>query len=428
MIFGAAEHYPTRMKFQAPRGTHDILPIEAHLWRYLESHFNQLVSRYGYGEIRTPAFEETELFTRTSGDTSDIVTKQMYQFIDKGGRDVTLKPEGTAPAVRAFLEHHLGTQGSTTRLWYQTPVFRYERPQKGRFRQHHQFGLECLGSASPLVDAEVIEIAVRFYQALGLTELMVSVNSIGRAETRQRYREAILGHAKTYLRDLDVQERERAERNPLRLLDSKDPKAIELMAYAPSILDHLEEASANHFSALQSALAAAQIPYQVSPQIVRGLDYYTDTVFEVHSNSLGAQTAICGGGRYDGLVKDIGGPDTPAVGFGMGIERLVLVLESHGLVPPLPRPDAYLVAATESARAKVLALTRQLRNAGFSVQCDLDQRNLKSQFKQADRSSARFALILGDDELASNSITIRELATGDQRLIPESSIEEALNP
>ena len=414
------------MKFQAPRGTHDILPEEATLWRYLETQFHQLVSQYGYGEIRTPAFEETELFTRTSGDTSDIVTKQMYQFIDKGGRDITLKPEGTAPAVRAYLEHHLGAQGAATRLWYQTPVFRYERPQKGRFRQHHQFGLECLGSASPLVDAEVIEIAVKFYQKLGLPDVMVSINSIGRSETRERYREAILAHAKSYLEDLDEQERARAERNPLRLLDSKDPKAVDLMQSAPSILDHLEDTSTAHFAELQSALSSAGIPFEIKPQIVRGLDYYTDTVFEVHSTGLGAQSALCGGGRYDGLVKAIGGPDTPAIGFGMGIERLVIVLESHNLIPAQPKPDAFVVAATESARAEVQSHVRQLRSAGFSAQSDLDQRNLKAQFKQADRCAARFAVIIGDDEIAASLVTLRNLTTGEQRSLTCEEMMEAI--
>ncbi len=414
------------MRYQAPRGTHDVLPKESHAWQHVERTFADLVRRYGFAEIRTPMFEETELFARTSGDTSEIVTKQMYQFLDKGGRDVTLKPEGTAAAVRSYLEHHLGEQGALTKLWYETPVFRYERPQKGRFRQHHQLGVELLGSPSPMADAEVIEIAVRFFQSLGLKDLEVSVNSIGRAETRDRYRNALLGHAASYLSELDEQERARAERNPLRLLDSKDPKAIELLQNAPSILDHLEDASKASFERLLELLESANIPFSVQPRIVRGLDYYTDTVFEVQSTALGAQSALCGGGRYDGLVKAIGGPDTPAVGFGIGIERLMLVLEAQNVLPPCPKLDAFLVAATEAARPSLSSLASGLRQAGFSVMLDFDGKNLKSQFKQADRSGARFAIVIGDDELAANSVSLRNLQASTQNLVPLTALHEAL--
>ncbi len=417
------------MKYQAPRGTHDVLPSESFAWRHVERAFDALVSQYGYQEIRTPMFEETELFTRTSGDTSDIVTKQMYQFVDKGGRDITLKPEGTAAAVRSYLEHKLGETGTVTRLWYFTPVFRYERPQKGRFRQHHQLGLEMLGSPSPLADAEVIEIAVRFFERMGLEGLTVSINSIGRTETRARYRSAILDHAAAYLSDLEESERMKVERNPLRLLDSKDPKAVELMESAPSIIDYLEDASRERFDTLQEALTKLEIPFDVKPQIVRGLDYYTDTVFEVLSSSLGAQGALCGGGRYDGLVKSIGGPDTPAIGFGMGVERLMLVLEAAGKLPEEPRLDAYIVAATESARSFVGGLAWQMRRDGCSVQLDLDGRNLKAQFKQADRSKSRFSIIVGDDELAANVITVKNMESGEQIQLPaepKSSLYELM--
>lgn len=414
-------------RFQAPRGTHDVLPTESYAWRFLERTFEGVVSRYGYREIRTPMFEETELFTRTSGDTSDIVTKQMYQFVDKGGRDITLKPEGTAAAVRSYLEHRLGEPGQVTRLWYATPVFRYERPQKGRYRQHHQLGIETLGSPSPLVDAEVIDIAVQFYRSLGLNDLTVFVNCIGRGETRQRYREQILAHAKTYLASLDEYERARAERNPLRLLDSKDPEAIALMASAPSILDALEEASKAHFDQLLAALTDAGIPFEVKPQIVRGLDYYTDTVFEIQSNHLGAQSALCGGGRYDGLVKAIGGPETPAVGLGMGIERLLLVLEQQGLLPSEPPMDAFFVAATENARPVVARLVRELRAQGLRVQSDLDGRNLKAQIKAADKLGVRYAVLIGEDEMSTGTATLKDMREGTQAAVPQDQLLGAIH-
>ncbi|MBL8059932.1 MAG: histidine--tRNA ligase [Chthonomonas sp.] len=409
------------MKYQAPRGTHDILPNEAVVWRDLEGYFRHVVGLYGYGEVRTPAFEDTELFKRTSGETSDIVTKQMYEFTDKGGRSITLKAEGTAPAVRAYLEHGLGGQGQTTRLWYQTPVFRYERPQKGRYRQHHQFGIECLGSASPQADAEVIEVAYRFLNMIGISDVKVSVNSIGREATRSSYRQAVLSHAAGYLADLEADERARAEKNPLRLLDSKDPKAIEVMKAAPSILDYLEDESRMRFDTLCGILADIDIPFEVRPEIVRGLDYYTDTVFEVLSDQLGAQSALCGGGRYDGLVRALGGPDTPAVGFGMGIERLALVLESLRFNSG-ESIQAYVVAATESARSEVSRICRLLRSKDVSAQCDVDGKDLRRQMKQADAMKAEAAVIIGDDELASGNATVRYLESGDQRAVPFSEL------
>ena len=414
------------MKFQAPRGTHDILPEEVAKWQMLEEAFRSMTSRFGYTEIRTPAFEETELFTRSSGETSDIVTKQMYEFTDKGGRQLTLKAEGTAPAVRAYLEHGLGGQGQVTRLWYETPVFRYERPQKGRYRQHHQFGVECLGSGSPLADAEVIEIATKFLQAIGMPEVMVSINSIGREATREVYRGAILNHAKSYLADLDADDRARAEKNPLRLLDSKDPKAIDLMKTAPSIQDYLEDASKAHFEQLCQYLEASAIPFEVRPEIVRGLDDYTDTVFEVLSNHLGSQSALCGGGRYDGLVRALGGPETPAIGFGMGIERLVIALDAIGHAFPVTGLGAYVVAATDSARETVQSVGRSLRDAGISAQFDLDAKDMRKQLRQADAAGAKTAVIIGDDELAQQSATLRNLSTGEQRVVALSDLVQEL--
>lgn len=412
------------MGYSAPRGTHDILPTESHRWRSLERAFEDLVSLYGYAEIRTPAFEDTELFVRTSGDTSEVVTKQMYTFEDKGGRSITLKPEGTAPAVRAYLEHGLGQQGAVTRLWYATPIFRYERPQKGRYRQAHQVGLELIGSESPAADCEVIEITVRFYEALGIRGLRVLVNSLGREETRARYRAVLLDHARPYLETLEPDVRSRYERNPLRILDSKDPEAIAAMADAPRVLDYLEEASKAHFDALRGLLDEAGIEYVVAPEVVRGLDYYTDTVFEVQSTSLGAQSALCGGGRYDNLIHEIGGPRTPSVGVAMGVERALMVQEAEGVDVAAPTPRAFLVSATPEARAEVRALARSLRAAGLACIIDLDGRSMKSQLKAADRSGAPIAVLIGTDELAARTATVRDLRTSTQKSVPRDSVVE----
>jgi len=392
----------------------------------LENSFRSLVELYGYNELRTPTFEDTELFTRSSGETSDIVTKQMYDFTDKGGRSITLKAEGTAPAVRAYVEHGLGGQGQVSRLWYTTPVFRYERPQKGRYREHHQFGIECLGSASPLADAEVIEIAYRFLTAIQMPDVTVSLNSIGRAATRAAYREAILGHASAYLTDMGPEDRFRVEKNPLRLLDSKDPKAIELMKTAPSIQDFLEAESQVRFASLCQALSDLGIPFEIRPQIVRGLDYYNDTVFEVLSHHLGAQSALCGGGRYDGLVKDLGGADTPAIGFGMGIERLFLVLESLEKLQEAPRIVAFVVAADESARPMVRRICHDLRKAKISAQCDLEGKDMRRQLKQANALNAKTAVLVGEVELNKGLATIRDLVTGEQRTLPFDRLVEEL--
>lgn len=406
------------MAFQTPRGTHDVLPVDSQKWQFLEANFRDLVGLYGYEEIRTPAFEETELFTRTSGDTSEIVTKQMYTFLDKGNRSMTLKPEGTAPVIRAFLQHQLGATGSTTRLWYMTQVFRYERPMKGRFRQHHQFGAELIGSQSPDADAEIIEVAVRFYQGLGIPNVSVLLNSIGRSATRDTYRELLVQHFQPFLNSCTDEDRTQALKNPLRMLDSKVVSAQELIASAPSILEVLEPESREHFAALQKLLDQRGIPYQINPRIVRGLDYYTDTVFEVQSEHLGSQSSLCGGGRYDGLVKELGGPPTPCVGFGMGIERLTLVLESLGITLPEKTLDVFCIDATRSHNEAVRSLASELRALGVSTAYDLEFRALKGQMKLADRLNAKYAAIIGDDEAALGVVTLRTLESGEQVTVP----------
>lgn len=406
------------MRFQAPRGTHDILPGEVHRWQVAERTFADLARLYGYCEIRTPLFEEFDLFVRSSGETSEVVSKQMYDFQDKGNRHLALKPEGTAPAIRAYLQHSLGAQGGTTRLWYATPFFRYERPQKGRYRQAHQLGLELLGSASPEADAEVINLTVEFYAAMGLESLVVSINCIGRVATRRAYGQAILAHLAGFLEGLDEEAQDRACKNPLRILDWKDPAAQQALTDLPPIGEYLEDESRESFDHLQTILERTGAPYKVDPSIVRGLDYYTDTVFEVHAPELGAQTALCGGGRYDDLVKEMGGPPTPAVGVGIGLERLLMVQEAFDLVAPKPPTvEAFVIPLQEEFSEIADNVLRELRFAGVSATVDFAPGSLKSQLKQADRLGARFAVILGEDEVDRGEVSLREMGTGEQRRI-----------
>ena len=402
------------MRFQAPRGTQDILPDQSHRWQRLESDFRALAMSFGYREIRTPIFEDTELFSRTSGETSDIVSKQMYTFMDKGDRQITLKPEQTAPTIRAVIEHNLCPTGSIGRFFYITPFFRYERPQKGRFRQAHQCGLELLGSASATADAEIIEATVRFYESLGLNDLIVSLNSLGRDACRAAFREAILAHAAPFIKDAESELHERILKNPLRLLDSKDEVTIQHMKSAPSILEFLEPECRQRFDDLQQLLTDASVAFEVRPEIVRGLDYYTETVFEVQSAKLGAQSALCGGGRYDNLVKELGGASTPSVGVGIGIERALMVLDEEGIswLEDVPR---VFIATTDPETTRVsLEIARKLRSSGISVLNDPDFRSLKSQLRQADRSGARYVVVVGSDELRRGSVVLRDMKTSDQ--------------
>ena len=406
------------MRIQAPRGTEDVTPDLAPRWRHVEETFRSLAARYGYGEIRTPTFEDTSLFVRGVGDTTDIVTKELYNFKDKGDRDIALKPEGTAGAVRAVMEHSLCPPGTVLRLGYVTPIFRYERPQKGRLREAHQVGLELLGSPNPAADAEIIEVTSRFYAALGLTETVVVLNSLGRDACRAAFRAKVLDHMAAFLADQTEEARAKAHRNPLRLLDTKDPAGREALAGLPPITDYLEPEERTHFECVQALLDDAGIAYRLDPGVVRGLDYYTGTVFEVHSTALGAKSELCGGGRYDDLVKSLGGADTPAVGVGMGIERALIVLEAAGLLPDAPRPDAFVIAAGPEAEEAARALARRLRTAGLAVLTDPNARSLKSQLGQADKAKARLALILGDDEIAREVVQIRRLDASERLEAP----------
>lgn len=412
------------MRFQAPRGTQDVLPQDVHRWLRLESVFRNLVGKYGYSEIRTPTFEETDLFVRSSGETSEIVTKQMYSFEDKGGRSITLKPEGTAPAMRSLIEHSLCPSGAIARLAYVTPIFRYERPQKGRLREAHQVGLELVGASSPAADAEVIDVTVQFYRDLGIPDVKVLLNSLGRKECRDRYQEAILNHAASYIASQDPDIQARIQKNPLRLLDSKDPEAQEALKGVPEILEFLEEDSKANFNRLQKLLTTLNVPFEVTPSIVRGLDYYTETVFEVQSTKLGAQSSLCGGGRYDLLIKELGGAATPSVGVAMGVERALIVMEETGVEVPNPKPHVFVVQATAEAELECLKIARDLRLKGVSVVTDPEARSLKSQLRQADRAGASIAIILGADELAKGTVVVRELATSAQEEIPMADLFE----
>jgi histidyl-tRNA synthetase len=402
-------------KIGAPRGTQDVLPPESASWIALEARIRDLCARFGYGEIRTPAFESTDLFVRGVGETTDIVEKEMYTFTDKGDRSMTLRPEWTAPVVRAALEHHLFSQGPL-RLYYIGPIFRYERPQKGRYRQAHQFGIECTGYNGPEADFEVISLAWELVRSYALTDAVLRINTIGDDTCRPRYREALIAHFRPHFGELSEDSQRRLERNPLRLLDSKDPRDKAFVATAPTFESVLCDACRAHFDALENYLDAGEIPYVVDPQIVRGLDYYTRTVFEITSSVLGAQSTVCGGGRYDGLVRSLGGPDVPAVGFALGLERFLMMLDAAGASAARPRRGLQAIALGAQARAELLPLVTRLRGlVDVPLFMDYEDRKILAQLKIADRNNARYALIVGSDELASGQGVLRDLEARSER-------------
>ena len=405
-------------KITAPRGTQDILPPHSGAWLELESRIHDLARRFGYAEIRTPMFESTELFVRGVGDTTDIVEKEMYTFVDKGERSITLRPEFTAPVIRAGLEHNLFAQGAQ-RLYYVGPIFRYERPQKGRYRQAHQFGVECVGFRGPEADAEVIALAWELVRSYGLTDATLNINTIGDDTCRPRYREALLEHFRPHASELSEDSQRRLERNPLRLLDSKDERDRPFVDSAPTLESVLCDACREHYDALKALLASAEIPYVVNPRIVRGLDYYTRTVFEITSSALGAQSTVCGGGRYDGLVKSLGGPDVPAVGFALGLERFLMMVNAIHGERSLSRTGVQAIALGAQARAALFPMVVELRRLlAMPVFIDFDDRKLLAHLKIADRNNARFALVLGSEELAAGEIVLRDLETRADRRVP----------
>jgi histidyl-tRNA synthetase len=410
---------------QALRGTRDILPEEVGFWQQVEAIARQILSRAAYQEIRPPIFERTELFERGIGEATDVVGKEMYTFNDRATppRSVTLRPEGTAGVVRAYIQNNLYASGGVQRLWYTGPMFRYENPQAGRQRQFHQLGVEVIGSHSPRADAEVIAIATDILQTLGLKNLRLDLNSVGNLEDRHQYREALVAYLTPYKDELDQDSQERLTRNPMRILDSKDKRTQEIAQDAPSILDYLGTDSKRHFEQVQQLLNNLGISYQINSRLVRGLDYYTHTAFEVISDDLGAQATVCGGGRYDGLVKELGGTETPAVGWAIGLERLILLL-SQLQQPPRPILDFYLVSRGDGAEAQALKLAQHLRHRGFAIELDLSGSAFNKQFKRADRSGAVACLVLGDTEAENGTVNLKWLKSGEQQTIAQADLLE----
>ncbi len=406
---------------QALRGTRDILPEEVGYWQKVEAIAQEILNRAAYQEIRPPIVEQTDLFERGIGEATDVVGKEMYTFLDKGDRSVTLRPEGTAGVVRAFIEQGLHAQGGIQRLWYKGPMFRYERPGAGRQRQFHQLGVEVIGSADPRADVEVIAIATDILQTLGLKDLTLNINSVGNFEDRPRYRQALVDYLTPYKDELDPDSQERLTRNPLRILDSKDKRTQEIVATAPSILDYLGDYSRQHFNKVQQLLTDIGIRYKLNPCLVRGLDYYTHTAFEIQSDDLGAQATVCGGGRYDGLIQELGGSPTPAVGWAIGLERLILLLQQLS-EPPRPVLDFYGVSRGEAAEAQALQLAQKLRQAGFAVELDLSGSAFGKQFKRADRSGAVACLVLGDAEAENKTVNLKWLKSGEQQAIAQADL------
>ena len=407
---------------QALRGTRDILPEEVGYWQLIEATVREILSRAVYQEIRAPIFEQTDLFERGIGEATDVVGKEMYTFASRGGnKSITLRPEGTAGVVRAYIQNKLHAQGGVQRLWYTGPMFRYERPQAGRQRQFHQVGLELLGCDAPRADAEVIALATNILQALGLKNLELDINSVGNGEDRANYREALVSYLEPYKDDLDEDSKDRLTRNPLRILDSKDPKTQEIASNAPKITEHLSDKSKKHFDTVLQLLTDLDIKYQINHCLVRGLDYYTHTAFEIKSDDLGAQATVCGGGRYDGLVKELGGPDTQAVGWAIGMERLVLLLQQLD-TSPVNSPDLYIVSRGEAAEAQGLLLAQKLRGLDFAVELDLSGSAFGKQFKRADRSGAVACLVIGDAEAENKTVNLKWLASGEQQAIAQDDL------
>ena len=407
------------MLTQAPKGTRDMLPQQAYLWQGLEAKMRALAALWGYREIRTPVFEHTELFLRGVGDTTDIVNKEMYTFKDKGDRSITLKPEGTAGAVRAFIESRLYAEPLPCKVYYlAAPIFRYENPQAGRLREHHQFGMECFGGKSPAVEAELINLLMTLLGEVGLKNLVVHINSIGCRECRPKYHEALRAYLGGRIYEMCEDCRSRFDRNPLRILDCKKDKCKAIVKDAPSILDCLCDDCRAHFSALQELLTAQGIPFAVDPTIVRGLDYYTRTVFEVIMQTGREGLALCGGGRYDNLIEQLGGPDMPAAGFGLGLERILLELKNQGLEPPAPSvTDVYVANIGDERRTDAFRLTQALRAEGVKADSDLCARSLKAQFKFADKLGARLIVMVGGDEFERGNVRVRDLSTREEREI-----------
>ena len=408
------------MLTQAPKGTRDMLPQDAYLWQWIEQKEREAAAKAGYREIRTPVFEHTELFLRGVGDTTDIVQKEMYTFKDKGDRSITLKPEGTAGAVRAFIENHLFQEALPCKVYYlNAPIFRYENPQSGRLREHHQFGMECFGGKEPTVEAELISTLMGFLTGLGLKNLTVHINSIGCPNCRPKYHEALKNHLGERIHEMCETCQSRFEKNPLRILDCKEEKCKAIVKDAPVILDCLCDECKEHFTQLQALLTAQNIPFSIDPHIVRGLDYYTKTVFEIIMQSGREGLALCGGGRYNGLVEQLGGPATPAAGFGIGAERILIELRNQNLLPPMPSTtDVYVANLGNEMKIPAFTLAQQLRTLNVKADSDLAGRSLKAQFKFADKIGAKYVVIVGGDEYERGVVKLRNMETKEEQEIP----------
>ena len=412
------------MLTQAPKGTKDVTPNEAFKWHYVEKIMKEKARVNGYREVRTPGFEHTELFLRGVGDTTDVVQKEMYTFLDKGDRSITLKPEGTAGAARAFIEHGLFNEALPLKMFYFTPVYRYEKPQSGRLREHHQFGVEAFGGSEPTLDAEIIMLGFSVLQKCGLKGLLLNINSIGCPECRAKYNEAL----KEYFKDKKLCEtcRSRLERNPMRILDCKDVDCGRDAENAPVILDYICDDCREHFEMLKNILTEMEIPFKVNPRIVRGLDYYTKTVFEIIAPVDGNELTVCGGGRYDGLVRQLGDKDVCGIGFGMGIERLLMLMETQNLLPEAPELfKAYIVSgASKEEKIAAFSLLQKMRACGIAAEGDHNGRSFKAQFKYADKVKAKYTVVIGSNELEKGKYVLKDMSDGTQE---ELSPEEILN-
>ena len=415
------------MKLQKPKGTQDILPQESAKWQYVEGFARKTFRKYNYGEIRTPIFEHYEVISRSVGDTTDIVTKEMYDFYDKGDRHITLRPEGTAPVVRSYVENKLFAPEvqKPVKVYYMGSMFRYERPQAGRLREFHQIGAECFGSSNPATDVEMIAMAAQFFKDIGITNVSLELNSLGNPESRAAYRQALIDYLTPLKPSLSADSQRRLEENPLRVLDSKEPEDKAAVEGAPSILDYLDEESSAYFAAVRSMLETLQIPYVINTNMVRGLDYYNHTIFEFTTEVAGSQLTICAGGRYDGLVAYFGGPETPGVGFGMGLERLLLVLDKQGVELPIETAlDVYVAVLGPGANGRALELVQALRAQGFAAERDYLDRKLKAQFKSADIFKAKTLITLGESEVESGQVTVKNNHNREEITVSLDQIQE----
>lgn len=403
---------------KAIKGTKDVLPSQVHKNQYIEATALDTAEKFGYREIRTPAFEHTELFQRGVGDTTDVVQKEMYTFDDKGGRSITLRPEGTAGAARAFLENGLCNEALPQKVCYTGSFFRYEKPQAGRLREFHQFGVECFGTEAPLADAELIALAKSIFDNLEIKDLSLEINSIGCPQCRAKYNEALKEYFRKSIDDLCDTCKGRLERNPMRILDCKSPVCSKIAEDAPVMLDYLCDECKEHFEMVQKYLKAQKIEFNINPKIVRGLDYYTKTVFEFVSNSIGAQGTVCGGGRYDGLISELGGQRTPSLGFAMGIERVLMLMETQNApFPDAPQPDLFIAAVGDKAALKAVEIAGDMRSEGFAVLMDLNGRSIRAQMKYADKLNAKFNIVLGDDEIERGVAVLKDMSTGEKNEI-----------